>query len=124
MTPAGRVMSGTPYTNEGAGGENYGTLSYVIESPLEKDVIYTGSDDGYVQLTRDGGKSWINITPSGLAECLINSIEVSPHDKATVYIATTRYKFNDLTPAIYRSTDYGKNWTKIVMEYHLQLIQG
>ena len=107
-------MSGTPYTNEGAGGENYGTLSYVSESPHEKGVIFTGSDDGYVQRTRDGGKTWTNVTPSGLAECLVNSIEVSPHDKATVYIAATRYKFNDFSPAIYRSTDYGKTWTKIV----------
>lgn len=107
-------MSGTPYTNEGAGGENYGTLSYVIESPHEKGVIYTGSDDGFVQLTRDGGKSWTNITPAGLQECLINSIEVSPHNPATVYIATTRYKFNDFTPGIYKSEDYGKSWVKLV----------
>ena len=106
--------SGTPYTNEGAGGENYGTLAYVIESPHEKGVIYTGSDDGLVHLTKDSGASWTNVTPSGLQECLVNSIEVSPHDKATVYIATTRYKENDFSPAIYRSTDYGKSWSKIV----------
>lgn len=106
--------SGVPYTNEGAGGENYGTIAYVIESPHEKGVIYTGSDDGLVHLTKDGGATWSNITPTGLPECLINSIEVSPHDKATVYIATTRYKFNDFTPAIYKSTDYGKTWKKIV----------
>lgn len=106
--------SGVPYTNEGAGGENYGTLAYVIESPHEKGLIYTGSDDGLVHITKDGGATWNNITPAGLPECLINSIEVSPHDKATVYIATTRYKFNDFTPAIYKSVDYGKTWKKIV----------
>lgn len=106
--------SGVPYTNEGAGGENYGTLSYVIESPHEKGLIYTGSDDGYVYITKDGGATWTNITPEGLPECLINSIEVSPHDKATVYIATTRYKVNDFTPGIYKSSDYGKTWKKIV----------
>jgi len=105
---------GGPYTNEAVGAENYGTLSYVIESPHEKGVIWTGSDDGYVQLTRDGGKNWKNVTPAGLAECLINAIEVSPHDPATAYIATTRYKFNDHTPAIYKTTDYGNTWTKIV----------
>lgn len=104
---------GGPYTNEQVGAENYGTLSYVIESPHEKGVILTGSDDGYVYLTRDGGTNWKNITPKGLAECLINAIEVSPHDKATIYIATTRYKFNDHTPGLYKSTDYGNNWTKI-----------
>ncbi|HEY8227712.1 MAG TPA: hypothetical protein VIG25_20750 [Pyrinomonadaceae bacterium] len=104
---------GGPYTNEAVGAENYGTLSYIIESPHEKGVIYTGSDDGLVYLTRDGGANWKNVTPPGLAECLINAIEVSPHDKATVYIATTRYKFNDHTPGLYKSTDYGSTWTKI-----------
>ena len=104
---------GIPFTNEAVGAENYGTLAYVVESIHEKGVIYTGSDDGYVYLTKDGGATWKNITPAGLAECLINAIEVSPHDKATVYIATTRYKFNDHTPGLYKSTDYGTTWTKI-----------
>ena len=104
---------GGPYTNEAVGAENYGTLSYIAESPLEKGVIWTGSDDGLVQLTRDGGASWKNVTPKGLAECLINAIEVSPFDKATAYIATTRYKFNDHTPGLYKTTDYGATWTKI-----------
>jgi photosystem II stability/assembly factor-like uncharacterized protein len=104
---------GGPYTNEAVGAENYGTLSYVIESPLEKGVIWTGSDDGLVYLTRDGGTNWKNVTPKGLAECLINAIEISPHDKATAYIATTRYKFNDHRPGLYKTTDYGATWTKI-----------
>lgn len=105
--------AGVPFTNEAVGAENYGTLAYIIESPYEKGVIWTGSDDGLVQLTTDGGKNWKNVTPNGLQECLINSIEVSPHDKGTAYIATTRYKFNDHTPAIYKTTDYGKTWVKI-----------
>jgi photosystem II stability/assembly factor-like uncharacterized protein len=104
---------GGPYTNEAVGAENYGTLAYVIESPHEKGVIWTGSDDGYVYVTRDNGASWQNVTPAGLQECLINAIEVSPHDPATAYIATTRYKFNDHTPGLYKTTDYGKSWTKI-----------
>ena len=64
-------------------------------------------------MTKDGGANWTNVTPKGLAECLVNSIEVSPHDPATVYIATTRYKFNDHRPGLYKSTDYGKTWKAI-----------
>lgn len=104
---------GVPFTNEAVGAENYGTLAYICESPLEKGVIYTGSDDGYVYLTRDNCATWKNITPAGLQECLVNAIEVSPFDKATAYIATTRYKFNDKNPGLYKTTDYGKTWTKI-----------
>lgn len=104
---------GGPYTNEAVGAENYGTLAYIQVSPLEKGVIWTGSDDGLVQVTRDGGATWKNVTPPGLAECLVNAIEVSPFDKATAYIATTRYKFNDHKPGLYKTTDYGATWTKI-----------
>ena len=104
---------GVPYTNEAVGAENYGTLSYVVESPFEKGVIYTGSDDGVVSLTKDNGAHWQTITPTGLKECLINAIEISPFDKATAYIATTRYKFNDHNPGLYKTTDYGKTWVKI-----------
>lgn len=107
-------LGGVPYTNEGAGGENYATISYLTESPNEAGVFWSGSDDGLVHITKDNGKTWANVTPAGLEECLINSIEVSPHDNATAYIATHRYKFNDFSPAIYKTTDYGKTWTKIV----------
>ena len=106
-------LGGVPYTNEGAGGENYNTLSYVVESPHEAGVIWTGSDDGLVHLTRDNGDTWTNVTPPGLAECLVNAIDVSPHDPATAYVATTRYKFNDLRPGLYKTTDYGATWTAI-----------
>ena len=106
-------MSGTPYTNEGAGGENYCTIMYVKESPIEKGVIYTGSDDGVVSITKDNGASWNNITPPDLGEAIVNCIDISPFDKATAYIATTRYKFNDFTPSLYKTTDYGKTWKKI-----------
>lgn len=104
---------GGPYTNEAVGAENYGALSYIAESPHEKGVIWTGSNDGFVQLTKDGGASWTNVTPKGLLETLINAIEISPSNPATAYIATTRYKFNDYTPALYKTSNYGKTWTNI-----------
>ena len=67
----------------------------------------------YFHLTKDNGTNWKNVTPKGLPETLINSIEISPHDPATVYLATTRYKFNDYTPGLYKSTNYGKSWKLI-----------
>ncbi len=104
---------GGPYTNEAAGGENYNTLMYLVESPHERGVLWAGSDDGLVHITKDDGKNWTNVTPKGLQEGIINSIEVSPHDPASAYIAVMRYKFNDLTPLVYKTNDYGVSWTKI-----------
>lgn len=104
---------GAPYTNEAVGAENYGTIAYLIESPQEKGVFYTGSDDGMVYITKDNMESWQDVTPKDLGETLVNAIEVSPHDPATVYIATTKYKWGDKTPAIYKSTNYGKSWKNI-----------
>ena len=105
---------GKPFTNEAAGGENYNTLMALVESQHEEGVIWAGSDDGLVHLTRDGGQSWANVTPDGLAEGIINSIEVSPHDPATAYITLMRYKFMDLKPYVFKTSDYGKSWKKIV----------
>ena len=101
---------GGPITNEGAGGEVYHTIYYIAESPHNKEVIYTGADDGLIHITKDGGKNWVDITPD-MQEGLINSIEVSPHDPATVYIAFNRYKFDDFRPYILKSVDYGNTWT-------------
>ena len=104
---------GGPFTNEGAGGENYNTIYYIAESIHEKGVIYTASDCGIVQLTKDGGATWTDVTPKGLPETMIHALEVSPHNPGTVYFAGTRYKFNDLKNYSYKSTDYGTTWTKI-----------
>ena len=104
---------GGPFTNEAAGGEIYNTLTYLSESAQEQGVIWAGSDDGLVHITRDGGANWINVTPSGIKEGIINSIEVSPHDPATAYIVMMRYKSMDLGNYIFKTTDYGATWTKI-----------
>ncbi|NAS31919.1 glycosyl hydrolase [Flavobacteriaceae bacterium R38] len=112
--PSKQGPGGGPFTNEAAGGENYNTIMYLVESPHEKGVLWAGSDDGLVHITKNGGANWENITPPKLAEGIINSIEVSPHDAATAYITVMRYKFNDLKPYIYKTSDYGKSWTKIV----------
>ena len=104
---------GGPITNEGAGGEIYGTLAYVAESPIQEGLIWTGSDDGLVHVTRDGGASWKDVTPDGLPEGLVNAIDPSPHDPAKAYIAFSRYKFDDFTPHAFKTEDYGENWTAI-----------
>ena len=75
--------------------------------------MYTGSDCGKVYLTRNEGADWTDVTPSGLPEALVNAIDISTHDAATAYIAVTRYKFNDMSPMIYKTTNYGTSWSKI-----------
>ncbi len=105
---------GGPYTNEAAGGENYNTLMYLVESPHEEGVLWAGSDDGLVHLSRDGGQNWVNATPKDIGEGIVNSIEVSPHDAATAYVVVMRYKSMDLKPYIFKTSDYGETWTKIV----------
>ncbi|MGB3151637.1 MAG: glycosyl hydrolase [Maribacter sp.] len=106
-------LGGKPFTNEAAGGEIYNTLTYMTESPHEEGVIWTGSDDGLVYVTKDGGSNWTNVTPEGIKEGIINSIEVSPHDPATAYIVLMRYKSMDFDNYIFKTTDYGATWTKI-----------
>lgn len=112
--PSKQGTTGGPIMIEGAGGEHYGTIMYLAESPHDADTLWTGSGDGYVFVTRDGGKKWTNVTPRDMPEALVNAIDVSPHDPATAYIAVTRYKFNDFTPMIYKTSDYGRSWTSIV----------
>lgn len=105
---------GYPISNEQITAESYNNLFVIAESPLEKGVIWTGSDDGLVHLTRDGGKTWENVTPNGLAEGIINVIDASPHDAGTMYFARAGFKMNDFTPSIYKTDDYGRSWKKIV----------
>jgi len=107
--------SGGPITHDDTGVEIYDTIFTVEESPLEKDVLWVGTDDGLVQSTRDGGKNWRNVTPKGIPEWIrINSLDVSPRDKGSCYVAATMYQFDDFHPYLYKTKDYGKTWTKIV----------
>ncbi len=111
---AKQVVGGAPYTNEGAGGEVYNTISYLEASQHSDQVLWAGSDCGLIHVTTDGGAKWSNVTPENLGESLINSIDVSPHNPAVAYAAVTKYKFNDMSPMIYHTADYGKTWSKIV----------
>ena len=108
-----QIPGGTPFTNEAAGGENYNTLMSLATSPHDSAVLWAGSDDGLIHITKDGGKNWKNVTPRNLKEGIINSIEVSPHKSGKAYITMMRYKFMDLTPYVYKTEDYGKSWKLI-----------
>jgi photosystem II stability/assembly factor-like uncharacterized protein len=109
-----QVPSGGPITKDNTSVEYYDTIFTVAESPLTPGVIWTGSDDGLVQLTRDGGKTWKNVTPKDLPEwAQINSIEASPYGDGGAYFAATRYKSDDFRPYLYKTTDYGATWTRI-----------
>jgi len=113
--PKTLYSSGGPITQDNTGVEFYGTIFAVEESTHEEGVIYTGSDDGLLHVTRDGGKNWDQITPPGApANLMINCIDVDPHNPAGVYMAGTSYKFGDYNPYLFVSKDYGKTWKKIV----------
>ncbi|MEM1379540.1 MAG: hypothetical protein AAGH41_02840 [Pseudomonadota bacterium] len=102
---------GAPITNEVS--ENYNTIAYLAESPHTGDVMWAGSDDGLVHVTKDGGETWDNVTPAALPESLINAIDPSPHDEDSAYVVATRYKFGDRTPHIYRTDNLGRTWSRI-----------
>lgn len=109
-----QISSGGPITKDNTSIEYYDTIFTVIESPLEKGLIWTGSDDGLVHVTRDGGEHWQNVTPKNMPQWIqINSIEASPFDAGTAYVAATMYKFDDNRPFLYKTTDYGKTWRQI-----------
>jgi photosystem II stability/assembly factor-like uncharacterized protein len=106
--------SGGPITKDNTSVEYYGTVFALAPSPHDSATIWAGSDDGLVQLTRDGGRTWTNVTPRDLPEwSLISIIEVSPHDPATAYVAATRYKLDDFRPYILKTADYGRTWRRI-----------
>ncbi|MBA2447912.1 MAG: glycosyl hydrolase, partial [Chloroflexi bacterium] len=107
--------SGGPITRDTTGAEHYGTIFAFAESRHERGVFWAGSDDGLIHLSRDDGQSWNDITPPDLPEwALISTIELSPHDPATAYVAATRYKLDDTRPYLYKTDDYGATWTQII----------
>jgi photosystem II stability/assembly factor-like uncharacterized protein len=112
--PARQVASGTPLTRDITGEEHYSVLYAVEESPLTPGVIWTGANDGPVHITRDGGRTWTDVTPDDLPpEGRVQNIEPSPHRPGKAYIAVYRYLLGDWQPYIYRTEDYGASWTRL-----------
>ena len=108
------VSSGGPITQDNTSVEYYCTIFAVAESPREENVIWTGSDDGLIHITRDGGKSWTNVTPKQAPEwIMINSIDPDPHRDGACYVAATSYKSGDYQPYLFKTLDYGQTWETI-----------
>ncbi|MCE3283263.1 MAG: glycosyl hydrolase [Chitinophagaceae bacterium] len=106
--------SGGPITKDNTSVEYYCTIFTATESPLERDLLWTGSDDGLVHVSRDGGKNWENVTPKDAPKWMMwNAVEADPVKKGAAYFVGTRYKLDDFTPYIYKTEDYGKTWKLI-----------
>jgi len=106
--------SGGPITQDNTSVEYYCTIFTAAESPLEKDLLWTGSDDGLINVSKDGGAHWKNVTPKEVPQWMMwNRVEVDPLRKGTAYFAGTRYKLDDFTPYLYKTNDYGETWEKI-----------
>ncbi len=112
--PSKQVISGFPITRDITGEEFYSTIYAVRESPLEKGLIWVGANDGPIHVTRDGGKTWSNVTPKDLPQGgRVQTVEPSPHRASKAYVAVYRYMLNDWQPYIYRTEDYGQTWTRL-----------
>ena len=106
--------SGGPITQDNTSVEYYCTIFTAIESPYEKDLLWTGSDDGRVNVSKDGGKNWADVTPSTAGKWMMwNCIDADPFKKGAVYIVGTKYKMDDFKPYILKTEDYGKTWKEI-----------
>lgn len=109
-----QVSSGGPITKDNTSVEYYCTIFTAAESVLEKDLLWAGSDDGLLHISKDGGKNWENVTPAEAGKWMMwNCIETDPFKKGTAYIVGTKYKLDDFTPYIFKTEDYGKTWKKI-----------
>ncbi len=106
--------SGGPITKDNTSVEYYGTVFTLAESPKDKNVLWAGSDDGRIHVTRDGGRSWKEITPPQMPKnALVSMIEASPFDTGTAYAAVDNHENDDYAPYAYRTTDFGATWTPI-----------
>jgi len=109
-----QVASGGPITKDNTSAEYYCTIFTAAESGIEKDLLWTGSDDGLVYISKDAGKNWDNVTPPQAGKWMMwNCVETDPFQKGTAYIVGTKYKLDDYTPYIYKTIDYGKSWELI-----------
>ncbi len=109
-----QASSGGPITQDNTSVEYYSTIFTATESVLEQDLLWTGSDDGLVHVSKDGGKNWENVTPAEAGKWMMwNCIETDPFKKGTAYIVGTKYKSDDFAPYIFITEDYGKTWEKI-----------
>ncbi len=107
-----QVISGAPITRDITGEEFYSTIYSIRESIVRPGVIWVGANDGPVHVTKDGGKTWLDVTPAGLPPGgRVDAVEPSPHDPSKAYITVLRYQLGDSKPYIYRTTDYGQSWT-------------
>jgi len=103
--------AGGPITHDGTGVEVYGTVFAFEESPLEAGVLWAGSDDGLIHVSRDDGATWADVTPRGFPEgATVNSIDISPRTPGRVNVAAYRYRQADTHPWLYQTTDYGRTW--------------
>ena len=114
FTPETQVVSGEPITIDVTGEEHFSVIYEIQESPHERGVIWVGSNDGPIHLTRDNGATWTDVTPPDLGPYgRVQTIEVSPHRPAKAYASILRYQMGDFEPYAYRTTDYGTTWTRI-----------
>ena len=106
--------SGGPITLDITSVEYYDTVFAIAESPVKKDMLWAGTDDGLVQVSTNGGQNWTNVTPKDLPEwSMISIVEASRYDAGTAYLAVDRHKLDDFRPFIYRTHDSGKSWTMV-----------